>query len=272
MLVVTHEMQFAREVGDRLVFMDEGRIVEQGKPVDVLDRPKEERTRRSCAGRSSSPTRWRSWNHRRRRRSGMKRFVSGMLVAASPRRALAAWGSPRRRRRRGRRQREATATPKLPPLPGRREGAEAVGDRRQVRLPAVRLHRRPGATTPATTSRSRASSRPVAFGKPNRVSFVCVTTPSRIPALQSSKVDMIISTLTWTKARTEVIDFSIPYYVGDRPAARRTTTRASSTLNDLAGRRSSRPAAPSTRRGRGTASRTASCSRWTAPRRGDCWR
>jgi polar amino acid transport system ATP-binding protein len=46
MLVVTHEMQFAREVGDRLVFMDEGRIVEQGKPADVLDRPNEERTRR----------------------------------------------------------------------------------------------------------------------------------------------------------------------------------------------------------------------------------
>jgi polar amino acid transport system ATP-binding protein len=46
MLVVTHEMQFAREVGDHLVFMDEGRIVERGKPVDVLDRPKEERTRR----------------------------------------------------------------------------------------------------------------------------------------------------------------------------------------------------------------------------------
>src|SRR3954451_6629011 len=46
MLVVTHEMQFAREVGDELVFMDAGRIVEQGKPVDVLDRPKEERTRR----------------------------------------------------------------------------------------------------------------------------------------------------------------------------------------------------------------------------------
>jgi ABC-type polar amino acid transport system ATPase subunit len=46
MLVVTHEMQFAREVGDRVIFMDEGRIVEQGKPTDVLDRPKEERTKR----------------------------------------------------------------------------------------------------------------------------------------------------------------------------------------------------------------------------------
>jgi polar amino acid transport system ATP-binding protein len=46
MLVVTHEMQFAREVGDRLVFMDDGRIVEQGFPADVLDRPREERTQR----------------------------------------------------------------------------------------------------------------------------------------------------------------------------------------------------------------------------------
>jgi len=46
MLVVTHEMQFAREVGDRVVFMDGGKIVEEGLPADVLDRPREERTRR----------------------------------------------------------------------------------------------------------------------------------------------------------------------------------------------------------------------------------
>jgi polar amino acid transport system ATP-binding protein len=46
MMVVTHEMQFAREVADWLVFMDEGRIVEQGKPERVLSDPKEEGTRR----------------------------------------------------------------------------------------------------------------------------------------------------------------------------------------------------------------------------------
>src|SRR6188472_2537751 len=46
MMVVTHEMQFAREVGDRVIFMDEGRIVEQGAPADILDRPQQERTRR----------------------------------------------------------------------------------------------------------------------------------------------------------------------------------------------------------------------------------
>jgi ABC-type polar amino acid transport system ATPase subunit len=46
MLVVTHEMQFARDVGDHLIFMDGGKIVEEGKPADVLDRPTKERTRR----------------------------------------------------------------------------------------------------------------------------------------------------------------------------------------------------------------------------------
>jgi ABC-type polar amino acid transport system ATPase subunit len=45
MLVVTHEMQFAREVGDRLIFMDNGKIVEEGRPVEVLDNPQQERTK-----------------------------------------------------------------------------------------------------------------------------------------------------------------------------------------------------------------------------------
>jgi polar amino acid transport system ATP-binding protein len=44
MVVVTHEIGFAREVGDTLVFMDDGAVVEQGKPVDVLTNPKHERT------------------------------------------------------------------------------------------------------------------------------------------------------------------------------------------------------------------------------------
>ena len=52
----------------------------------------------------------------------------------------------------------------------------------------------------------------LAFGKTNRVSMTCVTTPSRIPTLMSGRVDMIISTLTWTQARADQIDFSTPYY------------------------------------------------------------
>jgi polar amino acid transport system substrate-binding protein len=52
----------------------------------------------------------------------------------------------------------------------------------------------------------------LAFGSKFKVKLTCVTTPSRIPALQSSQVDIIISTLTWTQARNDVIDFSTPYY------------------------------------------------------------
>jgi polar amino acid transport system ATP-binding protein len=46
MMVVTHEMGFAREVGDKLVFMDGGVIVEEGVPGDVLSNPQHERTQR----------------------------------------------------------------------------------------------------------------------------------------------------------------------------------------------------------------------------------
>jgi ABC-type polar amino acid transport system ATPase subunit len=45
MIVVTHEMGFARDVGSRVVFMDEGLIVEQGRPDEVLQNPREERTK-----------------------------------------------------------------------------------------------------------------------------------------------------------------------------------------------------------------------------------
>ncbi len=45
MVVVTHEMGFAREVGSRVIFMSDGVIVEQGKPSDIFTNPKEERTK-----------------------------------------------------------------------------------------------------------------------------------------------------------------------------------------------------------------------------------
>ena len=47
MIVVTHEMGFARDVADRVVFMDGGVIVEEGTPSEVFDHPKSERTKRS---------------------------------------------------------------------------------------------------------------------------------------------------------------------------------------------------------------------------------
>jgi len=45
MLLVTHEMGFAREVSDRVVFFDKGQVVEQGPPVDIFDNPQSERTK-----------------------------------------------------------------------------------------------------------------------------------------------------------------------------------------------------------------------------------
>lgn len=45
MMIVTHEIGFARQIADRLVFMDAGAIVEMGRPADVLDNPQEERTK-----------------------------------------------------------------------------------------------------------------------------------------------------------------------------------------------------------------------------------
>ena len=44
MVVVTHEMGFAREVADRVIFMDEGHIIEEGTPEDIFDRPQQART------------------------------------------------------------------------------------------------------------------------------------------------------------------------------------------------------------------------------------
>lgn len=44
MIVVTHEMGFAKEVGSRVLFMDEGKIVEQGKPLDIFNNPQNPRT------------------------------------------------------------------------------------------------------------------------------------------------------------------------------------------------------------------------------------
>jgi polar amino acid transport system ATP-binding protein len=45
MIVVTHEIGFAREVGDHLIFMDEGVVVEAGPPREVIASPRHERTR-----------------------------------------------------------------------------------------------------------------------------------------------------------------------------------------------------------------------------------
>ncbi len=49
MVIVTHEMSFARDVSSHVIFMDGGQIVEQGNPVDVIENPQEERTKQFLA-------------------------------------------------------------------------------------------------------------------------------------------------------------------------------------------------------------------------------
>ena len=55
MVVVTHEMGFAREVADRVIFMDEGLVIEEGTPVQCLRQPGPNREPRRSSRRSSDP-------------------------------------------------------------------------------------------------------------------------------------------------------------------------------------------------------------------------
>ena len=49
MIIVTHEMHFARDVADRILFMDGGVVVEEGPAKELIDHPKEERTKQFLA-------------------------------------------------------------------------------------------------------------------------------------------------------------------------------------------------------------------------------
>ena len=75
----------------------------------------------------------------------------------------------------------------------------------------------------------------LAFGRTNRVSLTCTTTASRIPTLTSQRVDIIISTLTWTASRAEQIDFSIPHYSATGRLLVKNDSNVQ-TLNDLRGK------------------------------------
>ncbi|MBQ6699542.1 MAG: amino acid ABC transporter ATP-binding protein, partial [Oscillospiraceae bacterium] len=50
MIVVTHEMTFARDVANKIIFMDEGKILEEGSPEDIFENPKHERVREFIGG------------------------------------------------------------------------------------------------------------------------------------------------------------------------------------------------------------------------------
>ena len=105
----------------------------------------------------------------------------------------------------------AEATRPLPPLPAE------VRERKRWRI-AVKCDSPPfgyidvqGRNAGFDVEIARWFSR-FAFGRSNRVSFTCITTPAREAALQTDRVDLVIATYTYTAARDNLIDFSRAYY------------------------------------------------------------
>ena len=212
MVVVTHEMQFAREVGDRLVFMDDGRIVEEGNP-NRSARPTETGTHEAISAPLSANGAFpgRIVNHRRRR-GGMKRLVVLTIVVGLSSQPPWPRRSARRHRRRGGRRRRSCRRSRSSRLCPRRSRPAASG-----RSASSATRRRSAGRTRAARNRgydvevARQFAK-WAFGSTSKVDFTCVTTASRIGTLTSGRVDIIISTLTWTADREKVIDYSVPYY------------------------------------------------------------
>jgi polar amino acid transport system substrate-binding protein len=139
----------------------------------------------------------------------MRRFLLVMAVIGVAAAAFAAWGaaSPWS----GASREAATMADKLPPLPAE------VRSRKRWKI-GVKCDFPPFGYIGANGKKGgydvdvAKRFAQIAFGKSTRVSMECVTTPSRIPALMSERVDIIISTLTYTAQRDEQIDFSPPYY------------------------------------------------------------
>jgi len=140
----------------------------------------------------------------------MKRLALGVLVTAIAGILLATWGGAASAREAGKARADKT-TPKLPALPSN------IKQRGRFNI-AVKCDSPPfgyidvrGANAGFDVEIARWFSR-FAFGKPNRVTFTCVTTPSREPALTTDRVDMVIATFTYTPDRDTRIDFSRAYY------------------------------------------------------------
>jgi polar amino acid transport system substrate-binding protein len=141
--------------------------------------------------------------------------VVALLVAVT---AVAAWGAaPSAGKTAGGGAPAAKPKPKLPPKPTRAKLPAEVRQRGKFVI-GVKCDFAPfgfidaGGKNDGYDVEVARRFAQLAFGSKTKLELVCVTTPSRIPTLQSKRVDIIISTLTWTKARTEVIAYSIPYY------------------------------------------------------------
>jgi polar amino acid transport system substrate-binding protein len=164
----------------------------------------------------------------------MKRLAGVIVVAACAAAALAAWGdaAPTSTTEKAG---PAKAEAALPPLPA------AIRSRRRF-IVGVKCDAPPfgyidvrGNNAGFDVEIARWFSR-YAFGRPNRVNFVCAPTPSREPLLTTDRVDLVISTFTYTTDRDTRIDFSRAYYKATGRLLVRNDSPVQS-LNDIRGRR-----------------------------------
>jgi polar amino acid transport system substrate-binding protein len=155
----------------------------------------------------------------------MRRLVTVLIVTALAGTAIAAWGAAASARDAGPTQAKA----KLPPLPAN------IKERKRWQI-AVKCDTPPFGYIGARSQNAgfdveiaRWFAR-LAFGKPNRVTFTCVTTPAREPALTGERVDLVIATFTYNTDRETRIDFSRAYY----KATGRLLVRNNSPIRSLA--------------------------------------
>ena len=216
MLIVTHEMQFAREVGDRVVFMDGGKIVEEGPPLDVLDNPRQERTQRFLR-RTLQLALAGGAHHRRGRSIRMRRLVVVVAATALAGLLLATWEAPRRPVRRARRPRATAA--EAATAAGEHQVPRLLQHRGQVRLAPVRLHRRAWSRR-RLRRRDRTSFRGLRVRQAQRLQLSCVTTPAPRARARPTRVDLVIATFTWTQDREDADRLLAGVLQGPGPAAR----------------------------------------------------
>jgi polar amino acid transport system substrate-binding protein len=165
----------------------------------------------------------------------MKRIAVATACLAVLAAALAAWGvaAPAERSATGSQHAAVKKKSKLPPLPAaiKQRGRWNIGVK--CDSPPFGYIDLKGHNAGYDVEIAQWFSR-FAFGKANRVNFTCVTTASRIPALTTGKIDLIIATMTYRHARAEIVDFSTPYYVATgRLLVRKGTTLS---LNSLGGK------------------------------------
>jgi polar amino acid transport system substrate-binding protein len=141
----------------------------------------------------------------------MKRFGLVLVVTAVLVAVAAALGTASPSREGAQEARRLPAKPKLPALPAevRSRGRWEIGVKCDT--PPFGYQDTDGNHKGYDVEVAKQFAR-WAFGNANRVEYTCTTTASRIPTLQSKRVDIIISTITWTAEREQQIDFSVPYY------------------------------------------------------------